>query len=229
MFLSATFPVSGQRSRLTSRHMLHISRGSEIVCNLRSNGIRRSWIQLIYSSQSTDLHTPPLVSSNQLLKMVNFKALSTSIVLSFALAAVGTPVARDSFLTAPISYKSSNSISAILAKDNARFPKDAANAVYSGTVTNEDDTYVAAVTVGTQVVSFALTMFPNRMLIVFLVWADRRHWLIKHLGWCGNETHWWNLYRQNRRGILWIRLILGNGVHRQWWVHTYCMPWELEY
>ena len=89
--------------------------------------------------------------------MVNFKALSTTIVLSFSLSALGSPVAREkSFLTHPITKKTGKSIANILAKDTARlahYNNDAAAAVYSGTVTNEDDTYVAAVTVGTQVVS----------------------------------------------------------------------------
>jgi len=90
--------------------------------------------------------------------MVNFKALSTAIVLSFSLSALGSPVAREEkpFLTHPITKKTGNSIANIIAKDTARlahYNKDASAAVYSGTVTNEDDTYVAAVTVGTQVFS----------------------------------------------------------------------------
>ncbi|KAF7981561.1 hypothetical protein HWV62_33173 [Athelia sp. TMB] len=90
--------------------------------------------------------------------MVNFKALFATIVLSFSLSALGSPVVREekSFLTHPITKKTGKSITNILAKDTARlahYNKDAAAAVYSGAVTNEDDTYVAAVTVGTQVFS----------------------------------------------------------------------------
>ncbi|KZP19960.1 hypothetical protein FIBSPDRAFT_1045193 [Athelia psychrophila] len=81
--------------------------------------------------------------------MVDFKSLSTAIVLPFALAALGSPVPREenSFLMHLITRKSSYSFSNILAKDNAwiaNFNGDAAAAVDSGVATNEDDTYVAA-------------------------------------------------------------------------------------
>lgn len=101
--------------------------------------------------------------------MVNFKALSTAVVLSFCLAVVGSPVSREeeTFLTHPITRKSKYSIPKVLAKDNARianFNGDAAAAVFSGAITNEDSTYVAAVTVGTQVVRFALHLQLIRTL-----------------------------------------------------------------
>ncbi|KZP04208.1 acid protease [Athelia psychrophila] len=90
--------------------------------------------------------------------MVNFKALSTSVVLSFAFAVLGSPVAREerTFLTHPITRKSSSSIPKILEKDIGRianFNGDAQATVYSGAVTNEEDSYLAAVTIGTQVFS----------------------------------------------------------------------------
>ena len=85
--------------------------------------------------------------------MVNFNALTSAIVLSFAISALASPVARESFVTHPITKKASKSITVTLAKDRARLSKYNSAASSSATVINEVDSYIAQVTVGSQTVS----------------------------------------------------------------------------
>ncbi|KAF7981762.1 hypothetical protein HWV62_31825 [Athelia sp. TMB] len=82
--------------------------------------------------------------------MVNFNALTSAIILSFALSAMAGPVSRESFVTHPITKKASKSITATLAKDQARLAKFNGAAASSGTVINEVDSYIAQVAVGSQ-------------------------------------------------------------------------------
>ncbi|KAF7981782.1 hypothetical protein HWV62_31865 [Athelia sp. TMB] len=82
--------------------------------------------------------------------MVNFNALTSAIILSFAVSAMAGPVARESFVTHPITKKASKSITATLAKDQARLAKYNGAAASSGTVINEVDSYIAEVKVGSQ-------------------------------------------------------------------------------
>ena len=85
--------------------------------------------------------------------MAKFSALISSIVLSFAVSALAGPVARESFITYPISKKASKSIAVTIAKDQARLAKYNSAGLSSATVINEDNSYIAQVTVGTQIVS----------------------------------------------------------------------------
>lgn len=85
--------------------------------------------------------------------MVNFNALTSAIVLSFAVSTLASPVARESFVTHPITKKASKSITATVAKDQARLAKYNSAASSSATVINEVDSYIAQVKVGTQTVS----------------------------------------------------------------------------
>ncbi|KAF7968489.1 hypothetical protein HWV62_30483 [Athelia sp. TMB] len=78
--------------------------------------------------------------------MVNFNALTSAIILSFAVSAMAGPVARESFVTHPITKKASKSITATVAKDQARLAKFNGAAASSGTVINEVDSYIAQVT-----------------------------------------------------------------------------------
>ncbi|KAF7351761.1 Aspartic protease [Mycena sanguinolenta] len=68
-------------------------------------------------------------------------------------AAVATPIATPNVLSVPIrktNSGSTKSIKALIARDLARFNSNAAAAVGEAPATNEDDTYVAATTIGTQ-------------------------------------------------------------------------------
>ncbi|KAF7985427.1 hypothetical protein HWV62_5149 [Athelia sp. TMB] len=85
--------------------------------------------------------------------MANFKALAASIVLSFAVSALATPVARESLFTHPVTKTSAKNITATVAKDKARLAKFNSEATSSATVTNQLDSYVAAVKVGSQTFS----------------------------------------------------------------------------
>lgn len=87
--------------------------------------------------------------------MVNFKALSAAIILSFSLSALANPVARGTFIAHPVVKKSGSSIAAIVSKDQARLARfnSKSAATTSATVTNEDGSYVASVVVGSQTVS----------------------------------------------------------------------------
>ncbi|KZP09518.1 acid protease [Athelia psychrophila] len=82
--------------------------------------------------------------------MFNFKTLTSAIVLSFAVSAIAGPVARESFITHPITKKSSGSVKSTVAKDQARLAKYNSAASSSATVTNDVDSYIAKVTVGSQ-------------------------------------------------------------------------------
>ncbi|KAF7972932.1 hypothetical protein HWV62_16596 [Athelia sp. TMB] len=91
--------------------------------------------------------------------MVNFNSLTSAILLSFAVSALASPVARNSFMTHPITKKASKSITAILAKDKARLakynghvPLAEDNFAVSGStpVINEVNSYIAQVHVGSQ-------------------------------------------------------------------------------
>lgn len=97
----------------------------------------------------------PTSPSNTLFTMANFQALVAAIVLSFAASALATPVARSSFITHPISKVSGKNVTATITRDLARianFNSDSA-ATSSATVTNQLDSYVAAVKVGSQTFS----------------------------------------------------------------------------
>lgn len=85
--------------------------------------------------------------------MVNFNALTSAILLSFAVSAIAGPVARESFVKLPITKKASKSITQTVAKDQARLAKYNGAAAASGTVINEVDSYIAPITVGSQTVS----------------------------------------------------------------------------
>lgn len=85
--------------------------------------------------------------------MVNFNALSASIILTSGLSVLATPVARDNLITYSLTKKTGQSIAAIIAKDQARLAHYNSQASSSVTVTNEDAAYVAAVKVGSQTVS----------------------------------------------------------------------------
>jgi len=82
--------------------------------------------------------------------MFNFKTLTSAIILSFAVSAIAGPVARESFVTHPITKKASKSIKQTVAKDQARLAKYNSAASSSATVINEVDSYIAQVKVGTQ-------------------------------------------------------------------------------
>lgn len=88
--------------------------------------------------------------------MFNFKTLTSAIVLSFAVSAIAGPVARESFITHPITKKASKSIKQTVARDQARLAKYNSAASSSATVINEVDSYIATVTVGSQTVRTAL-------------------------------------------------------------------------
>ncbi|KAJ6472484.1 aspartic peptidase domain-containing protein [Mycena sanguinolenta] len=79
---------------------------------------------------------------------------SSFVLLAYLVsAAVATPVATPNVLSVPIrktSSGSTKSVKALMARDLARFNSDAAAAVGEAPATNEDDTYVAATTIGTQ-------------------------------------------------------------------------------
>ncbi|KZP23602.1 acid protease [Athelia psychrophila] len=82
--------------------------------------------------------------------MFNFKALTSAIIVSFAVSAIAGPVARENFTTHPITKKIGKSIPATVAKDQARLSKFNGAASTSATVTNDVDSYIAKVTVGSQ-------------------------------------------------------------------------------
>ena len=85
--------------------------------------------------------------------MVNFKALTAAIVLSFSVSALATPLVRESLLSAPVSKTSAKNITATVAKDQARLAKFNTAATGSAPVTNQLDSYVASVKVGSQTFS----------------------------------------------------------------------------
>ncbi|KAF7981201.1 hypothetical protein HWV62_34527 [Athelia sp. TMB] len=85
--------------------------------------------------------------------MANFKALAASIILAFTVSALAKPVARESFFTHPVTKASAKNITATVAKDQARLAKFNNEATSSATVTNQLDSYVAAVKVGSQTFS----------------------------------------------------------------------------
>ncbi|KZP29103.1 acid protease [Athelia psychrophila] len=82
--------------------------------------------------------------------MFNVKALTSAIIVSFAVSALAGPVARESFTTHPITKKIGKSIAQTVAKDQARLSKYNGAASSSATVTNDVDSYIAQVTVGSQ-------------------------------------------------------------------------------
>ncbi|KAF7976111.1 hypothetical protein HWV62_7543 [Athelia sp. TMB] len=85
--------------------------------------------------------------------MVNFKALTAAIVLSFSVSALATPLAREPLLSATVSKTSAKNITATVAKDQARLARFNTAASGSAPVTNQLDSYVAAVKVGSQTFS----------------------------------------------------------------------------
>ncbi|KZP33239.1 acid protease [Athelia psychrophila] len=82
--------------------------------------------------------------------MVNFRTLTSAIVLSFAVSAIAGPVARESFISHPITKKASKSITQTVGKDQARLAKYNSVASSSVPVTNQDTSYTAKVTIGSQ-------------------------------------------------------------------------------
>jgi hypothetical protein len=87
-------------------------------------------------------------------------ALSTAFVASLVLSAFATPIERESFVTIPVKKVGSATAKGLVEKDLRRLDnvnsggrKASPAATGSGTVTNEDVTYVAAVTVGSQTFS----------------------------------------------------------------------------
>ncbi|KAF7981764.1 hypothetical protein HWV62_31829 [Athelia sp. TMB] len=83
--------------------------------------------------------------------MVCFNAFTSSAILSFAASAIAGPVSPQTFVTHPITKKASKSITSTLVKDQTRLAKyNAAGSVLGATITNEVDSYIAAVKIGTQ-------------------------------------------------------------------------------
>jgi len=84
--------------------------------------------------------------------MSNFRAFAASIILSFAISTLAGPIVREDFISHPITKVSSKSITSIIANDQARLANynSASNSSSTATVTNDVESYIASVKVGSQ-------------------------------------------------------------------------------
>jgi hypothetical protein len=77
-------------------------------------------------------------------------SITAAFVASLALSAFATPTARESVIKVPVKKVHASSAKAVVSKDQARLAKANGYAASSGAITNEVDSYLAAVKVGSQ-------------------------------------------------------------------------------